>query len=119
MRNRRGDRCTFHRLWLVEEMIAGLEKRGQGSRTEVDELGAKMTTACPTCKRVSWAADILWVSTDTWAGGRAASDRLNPECPSDVSPVYRRIPSTLSVCEVEELLAPRGIEVSREAVRPR
>ena len=41
-------------------MMAGLEKRGQGgARTEVDSLGAKMTSACPMCKRVNWTAEIL------------------------------------------------------------
>ena len=71
----RGDRCKFHRLWRVEEMIAGLEKRGQGgARTEVDGLGSKMTTACPMCKRVNWTAEILWVNTDTM-GWKARGER--------------------------------------------
>jgi hypothetical protein len=71
----RGDLCKSHRLWRVEEMIAGLEKRGQGSaRTEVGTLGAKMTTACPMCKRVNWTAEILWVSTDT-VGWKARGER--------------------------------------------
>jgi hypothetical protein len=71
----RGDRCKFHRLWRIEEMIAGLEKRGQGgARTEVDSLGAKMTTACPMCKRVNWTAEILWINTDTM-GWKARGER--------------------------------------------
>ncbi|MDB5480482.1 MAG: hypothetical protein JWO83_1535 [Caulobacteraceae bacterium] len=71
----RGDRCKFHRLWRIEEMIAGLEKRGQGgARTEVDGLGAKMTTPCPMCKRVNWGAEILWVNTDTM-GWKARGER--------------------------------------------
>lgn len=62
----RGDRCKFFRVWRVEEMIAGLTKRRQGDgRTEVEKLGAMMTTACPLCKRSNWTADVLWVSTDT------------------------------------------------------
>ena len=70
-----GDRCRFHRLWRVEQMIAGLEKRAQGdSRTEVDGLGAKMTTACAMCKRVSWTAEIVWINTDTM-GWKARGER--------------------------------------------
>jgi hypothetical protein len=56
-------------------MIAGLEKRGQArSRTEVEGLGAKMTAACPVCKRVNWTAEILWINTDT-QGWKALGER--------------------------------------------
>jgi hypothetical protein len=71
----RGDRCKFHRLWRVDEMIAGLEKRGHGSsRTEVEALGAMMTTPCPLCKKASWTAEILWINTDTM-GWKARGER--------------------------------------------
>ena len=56
-------------------MIAGLEKRGQGDgRTEVDSLGAMMTSACPLCKKVNWAAEIHWVDTSTM-GWKALGER--------------------------------------------
>jgi len=85
----RGDRCKFHRLWRVEEMIAGLEKRGQGSSgTEVDGLGAKMTTACPRVQAGELGrGDPLGEHRQLWGGRRVASDRLNRERPSDVHPV--------------------------------
>jgi hypothetical protein len=71
----RSERCKFHRVWRVEEMIAGLEKRGQGgARTEVDQLAAKMTSACPARKRVNWIAEILWINTDTM-GWRVKGER--------------------------------------------
>jgi hypothetical protein len=71
----RGDRCKFHRLWRVEEMMEALEKRKQGGgRTEVDGLGAMMTTACPLCKKVNWAAEVLWINTDTM-GWKARGER--------------------------------------------
>jgi hypothetical protein len=70
----RGDRCRFFRVWRVEEMIAGLAGRGRGSgRTEIDELGAMMTSACPLCKRVNWTAEVLWVDTSTM-GWRALGE---------------------------------------------
>ena len=57
-------------------MIAGLTKRRQGDgRTEVEKLGAMMTTACPLCKRSNWTADVLWVSTDTM-GWKALGGQL-------------------------------------------
>jgi hypothetical protein len=69
------DRCKFYRLWRVEEMIAALEKRKQGgSRTEVEALGAMMTTACPLCKRVTWTVEVLWVNADTM-GWKARGER--------------------------------------------
>jgi hypothetical protein len=76
----RGNGCTFYRVWRVEEMIAGLEKRRQGDdRTEVLGLGTKMTTACPLCKRANWTAELLWVSTTSqgWKtlGERSFSER--------------------------------------------
>ncbi len=62
----RRERCTFFRIWTVEEMIAGLAKRGHdGRRTEVERLGSMMTAPCTVCKRVNWGAEILWVNTDT------------------------------------------------------
>ena len=71
----RGNGCKFFRVWRIEEMIAGLEKRGQGSdRTDIDDLAAKMTTACPMCKRVNWTADLLWVNTETM-GWKALGER--------------------------------------------
>lgn len=67
--------CKFYRVWTVEEIVAGLEKRGVGGeRTEVDGLGKLMTTACAVCKRVNWAADVLWVDTDTM-GWKALGER--------------------------------------------
>ncbi|MGI8841407.1 MAG: hypothetical protein ACR2F8_11600 [Caulobacteraceae bacterium] len=72
--------CKFYRMWRVEEIIAGLEKRRQGDgRTEVVGLGKTMTTACPLCKRVNWTAELLWVSTSSqsWKakGERSFSER--------------------------------------------
>lgn len=76
----RGDRCKFFRVWRVEEMIAGLQKRGQGGNsTPVSELGAMMTTPCPLCKKANWTADVLWIETDTmgWrASGEGSFDRI-------------------------------------------
>jgi len=76
----RQDRCKFFRVWRVEEMIAGLQKRGQdGAATEVDALGAMMTTPCPLCKKASWTAEVLWADTSTmgWkAMGERSFDRL-------------------------------------------
>ena len=70
-----GNGCKFFRVWRVEEMIAGLEKRGQGDeRTDCDTLGAKMTSGCPLCKKVNWKSDIVWVNTDT-AGWRALGEK--------------------------------------------
>ena len=58
--------CKFHRVWRVEEMIEGLEKRKQGGpSTQVAALGAMMTTPCPVCKKASWMAEVLWVDTST------------------------------------------------------
>ena len=75
----RGNGCKFHRVWRVEEIIAGLTKRRQGDeRTEVAALGQMMTTACSLCKRSNWIAEILWVSVETqgWkALGERAFDR--------------------------------------------
>jgi len=60
--------CRFFRVFRTEEMIAGLRKRRQGDeRTEVAALGAMMTSACPTCGKVSWAAEVLWQRTDSVA----------------------------------------------------
>lgn len=74
----RGTGCKFFRVWRVEEMIAALIKRGQGDgRTEVEALGAKMTSPCPACKKTNWTADVLWINTDTmgWkVRGEAAFD---------------------------------------------
>jgi len=78
----RRERCTFFRIWTVEEMIAGLAKRGHdGRRTEVERLGSMMTAPCTVCKRVNWAAEILWVNTDTM-GWRALGERsFEPRAP--------------------------------------
>ena len=76
----RAGSCTFFRIWRVEEMIAGLEKRGHaGDRTEVEALGGMMSSACPMCKKVNWAAEVLWIDTGTmgWkAMGERSFDRL-------------------------------------------
>ena len=62
----RGDKCKFHRVWPVEVMIKGLVERGQGDeRTEIDKLGAKMTSACALCKKSNWTADVLWANTES------------------------------------------------------
>ena len=62
----RGHGCKFSRTWPVEVMIKGLQERGQGDeRTEIDKLGAKMTSACPLCKKSNWVADVLCADTDT------------------------------------------------------
>ncbi len=61
----RGTGCRFHRVWKVEEMIAGLVKRGQGDHaTEIYGLGARMTSPCPLCKRANWRVDVIWANTD-------------------------------------------------------
>jgi hypothetical protein len=63
-----GNGCKFFRVWRVEEMIAGLTKRGQGNgHTEIGALGAMMTSACPMCGKVNWTAEVLWVDTSTMA----------------------------------------------------
>lgn len=72
----RGGGCKFFRVYTVEQMIAGLETRKQGGgRTEVAALGGLMTGGCPTCRKTNWAAEVLYVATDTmgWKqlGGRA------------------------------------------------
>jgi hypothetical protein len=76
----RGQGCRFFRLWRVEEMIAGLKRRGQGGAgVQVDKLGAMMTSPCPLCKTVDWTAEVLWVDTATmgWkVNGEASFDRL-------------------------------------------
>jgi len=70
-----GAGCKFFRVWTVEEMIAGLEKRGQGDeRTDCDTLGYKMTAGCPVCKKVNWKSDIAWVNTES-AGWKAQGER--------------------------------------------
>ena len=62
----KSDNCPYVRTWKVEEFIAGLEKRQQGSdHTSTDQLTQKMTRACPRCKRVQWAVEVLWANTDT------------------------------------------------------
>lgn len=70
----RGNGCKFFRLYTVEQVIAGLERRGKGGgRTEVAALGALMTSACPACGKANWAAEILHVDTTT-VGWRALGD---------------------------------------------
>ena len=68
------------RMWRVEEMIAGLEKRSRGGdRTEVEALGGMMSSACPICKKVNWTAEVLWIDTGTmgWKSmGERSFERL-------------------------------------------
>jgi hypothetical protein len=71
--------CAVVRLWRVEAMIAGLEKRRQGGpSTRVADLGGMMTTPCPACKKANWLAEVLWIDTATmgWKvnGERAFDD---------------------------------------------
>ena len=48
----RGKGCTFFRVWKVEEIIAGLQKRKVGDgRTEVDKLAPLMTAPCTVAGR--------------------------------------------------------------------
>jgi hypothetical protein len=62
----RGNGCKYARVWVVEQMIAGLKKAGKGGGdTDVHELGRLMTAACPVCKKANWTADILWANTET------------------------------------------------------
>jgi hypothetical protein len=72
--------CRFCRLCRIEDMIAGLRKRGQGGEaTEVDKIGAMMSAPCPTCKRAGWTAEVLWVDTASmgWkANGETAFEHL-------------------------------------------
>lgn len=73
------DRCKFYRVWRVEEMIAGLIKRGKGNGfTRIGQLARLMTEPCPVCKKVRWGSDILWANTTT-AGWRAAGEKLFDE----------------------------------------
>jgi hypothetical protein len=76
----RGQGCTFCRVWRVEEMIAGLKKRGQGGEaTEIAALGKMMSGPCPLCKKADWTGEVLWVDTATmgWkVNGERSFDRL-------------------------------------------
>jgi hypothetical protein len=78
----RGNGCKFFRMYKVEQMIAGLQKRRQGDeRTEVAALGAMMTSPCSICKRSNWQAEVLYVNTDTmgWrANGEKTFDDPDP-----------------------------------------
>jgi hypothetical protein len=75
-----GHECRFCRVWRVEEMIAGLEKRKQGgANTEIDALGKMMSAPCPLCKQAGWTAEVLWVDTGSmgWkANGEQCFERL-------------------------------------------
>ncbi len=69
------DGCGFHRLWRVEEVIAGLDRRCQdGARTRVATLGQAMTSGCPMCKKVNWTAELLWINTASM-GWKALGER--------------------------------------------
>ena len=71
----RGKGCTFFRVWKVEQMIAGLQRRKVGDgRTEVDKLPALMSAPCAVCKRTSWDVAVLWVSEQTM-GWRQLGER--------------------------------------------
>lgn len=76
----RASPCKFFRLWRVEEMIAGLKKRGQGGEsTQIDKLGGMMTSPCPLCKKADWTAEALWIDTTTmgWkANGERSFERI-------------------------------------------
>jgi hypothetical protein len=62
----RRDGCKYFRVWLVEQIITGLAARNVGDeRTEVAAVGGLMKTPCPMCKRVNWAADVLWANTES------------------------------------------------------
>jgi hypothetical protein len=68
-------KCTFFRIWLVEEMIAGLKKAGKGGGdTDVHELRKLMTSPCKLCKKVDWMPDVLWADTGTM-GWRQLGER--------------------------------------------
>jgi hypothetical protein len=82
----RGGGCKFFRLYAVEQIIAGLEQRKKGGgRTEVAALGALMTTACPTCKKTNWAAEVLYVDTDTM-GWKALGEKSFGSIPARAAP---------------------------------
>lgn len=78
----RGAGCKYFRVWRVEEMIAALQKRGQGdARSEVAKLSPMMKSPCPLCQRSNWTAEVLWVNTDTmgWRQlGERSFDTLRP-----------------------------------------
>ena len=79
---RRGGGCKFFRIYAVEQMIAGLERRKQGSgRTEVAALGGLMTGGCPACRKTNWGAEVLYVSTET-VGWKAVGGRSFAEGPA-------------------------------------
>lgn len=62
----RGNGCRYVRVWVVEQMIAGLRKSGKGGGdTDVHDLGKLMSGPCPVCKKANWTADILWADTRT------------------------------------------------------
>jgi hypothetical protein len=78
----RGGGCKFFRLYVVEQIIAGLARREKGGgHTEVSALGALMTTACPTCGKTNWAAEILHVDTGAM-GWRALGERSFDSIPA-------------------------------------
>jgi hypothetical protein len=59
-------KCSFFRVWLVEEMIEGLKKAKKGGgATSVHELRKLMTSPCKLCGKVDWYADVLWADTST------------------------------------------------------
>lgn len=59
-------KCSFFRVWLIEEMIEGLKKAGKGGGgTHVHELRKLMTSPCKLCGKVDWNADVLWADTST------------------------------------------------------
>lgn len=72
----RGTGCKLSRVWVVEQMIAGLKKAGKGGgQTDIHELGKLMTQPCPVCRKVNWTADILWANTDTMGWRHGGEDK--------------------------------------------
>lgn len=71
-----GNGCKYSRVFLVEEVIAGLVKRRQGDGgMEIDKLAPLMKNPCPLCKKANWGVSLLWSSPDS-AGWRALGPKV-------------------------------------------